>query len=330
MTVAKSLRAQTVEQNSKRRKIEEMNYQAFNVKCDMEARIISKESLDNPVPVDDLESLHTKVMTDIHLDNVQWIDSKRYESAHNLVEETMDNNEEIDYSDLLYSCQHFYSSNGPIPTPSEEETNDIRGQRRFDKFSNHSYSTLSSESGSSTPTPDGSGECTGEELSADCISALFRRNGNKRKKTKSNHDASKQFWNFTKEIMIPSNMTLEDAIESGTNARLVAHTPTDKHEFTIVHCSAAFSRCTGIVSDILVGQSIENMIRIDDEKGRIVTIDDAQLHEHHLSKSFVLKIFPLEKHPCFYVFEFKRLYDSRTVRDIQEYNDASLSNRVIG
>jgi hypothetical protein len=112
--------------------------------------------------------------------------------------------------------------------------------------------------------------------------------------------------------------------------RLVAHTPTDKHEFTIVHCSAAFSRCTGIVSDILVGQSIENMIRIDDEKGRIVTIDDAQLHEHHLSKSFVLKIFPLEKHPCFHVFEFKRLYDSRTVRDIQEYNDASLSNRVIG
>jgi hypothetical protein len=318
----KSLRAQTVEENSKRRKMEELNYQAFNAKRDMEAGVISKESY-NPI-VDDTASLRTKMIKDIDLKKVRQIVSRDYDQHNNsnddAMREIIGNEEEIDYNDLLYSCQHFYSSSGPIPTPSEEETNAIRGQRRFGKFSNHSYSTLSSESGSSTPTPD-------EEMTTSGISDLFRNNTNEREKTNDNrsHLPTNHFFQCFKQNTMPSNMTLEDAIESGHISRLVVYALNEDADFTIVHCSAAFSRCTGIVSDKLVGQSIQNILQIEDERRSTVTIDGIQS-----LKPFVLKIISLEKHSCFYVFEFKRLSDTCTPNIHDDDNDVFLSNRVVG
>lgn len=211
----KSLRAQTVEENSKRRKMEELNYQAFNVKRDMEAGVISKESC-NPI-VDDTASLHNKTIKDIDLKKVRQIISQDYDqhniSNDDVMRETICNEEEIDYNDLLYSCQHFYSSSDPIPTPSEEETDAMRGQRRLEKFSNHSYSTLSSESGSSTPTPD-------EEMTTSDISDLFRNNANEREKNDDrNHHSTNHFFKYSRENTMPSTMTLEEAIESGHIAR---------------------------------------------------------------------------------------------------------------
>ena len=112
--------------------------------------------------------------------------------------------------------------------------------------------------------------------------------------------------------------------------RLVVYTPNEDTEFTVVHCSAAFSGFTGIVSDDLVGQSVEYLfkdtVRIDDKKRTIVTIDMKQANEKKVPKSFVLNIIPLEKHSCFYILEFKGLCDTLSTNAI----DDNLWNRVVG
>lgn len=112
--------------------------------------------------------------------------------------------------------------------------------------------------------------------------------------------------------------------------RLVVYTPNEDTEFTVVHCSAAFSRFTGIVSDDLVGQSVEYLfkdtIRIDDNKRTIVSIDMKEANENKVPKSFVLNIIPLEKHSYFYILDFKGLCDTLSTNAI----DDNLWNRVVG
>lgn len=213
---AKSLRAQAVEENAKRRKIEELNYQASNANRDIQAGVDLTKNVSNLYVDEYAASPHSKIMTSIDKGNVQRIYSNGYDPNNNsLAEESNFDGKEVDYSDLLYSCQHFYCSNGPIPTPSEEETNGIRAPRRFEKFSNHSYSTLSSESGSSSPTPGN--DSSGEENVINCISKLFRtKQGSK---TNKNHTPSTTILKFFCQSMVPSKMTLEDAIESGHDAR---------------------------------------------------------------------------------------------------------------
>lgn len=212
---ARSLRAMAVEENAKRRKTEELNYQASTVKRDMQAGADFTKNKANSFADDYAASLHSKITTSIDKGNVQRIYSNAYDSNTSLVEESTFDDKEIDFSDLLYSCQHFYCSNGPIPTPSEEEMNGIRASRRFEKFSNHSYSTLSSESGSSTPSPGI--DSSGEENVINCISKLIQTK--QESKTNKNHTPSTTILKFFCQSIVPSKMTLEDAIESGNDAR---------------------------------------------------------------------------------------------------------------
>ncbi len=209
---AKEMRAQQVESLAKRRRTEEANFQAFNVKNDL-----SKAGLNLPV-------LRSRALLrgSVNMDSVKLIRVTK-ESPHSL-EELLDPQpaltcssardrlqhdiEEHDYSDLLKQAQQFYTSKGYIPTPSEEA------------LSNDRSSTISS---SGTPSPPE--DCSSDTESIGCtqkipikLATIEEEKDTDDHESEDNHD---YYSYITRAMDCCARETLEDAIVSYDSARLV-------------------------------------------------------------------------------------------------------------
>lgn len=146
-SLGKETRANQVEQGAKRRRTEKVDFQAFHARNDL------AEAGVNCLPGGSIEtdrvglivvSRNNPYVNDLQVAHCQdhaVEDANNYESTH------------MDYMQLLSCAQHFYTSNRPIPTPSEEAANE-----------RSNYESFSNTTGSTTPTDYSASEADPAEI----------------------------------------------------------------------------------------------------------------------------------------------------------------------
>lgn len=224
----KEIRARQVEFMAKKRKTEENNFQAFNVKNDL-AR----------AGVYSLPAMRSRALPRgaVNMSSVKLIlvsDKSPYPGDLQNTDVAKEESFSFDYdaySELFKAAQYFYTSNQTIPTPSEEAANGL------------------SSSVSSSRTNSISEE---EELTANATSRKVETEG---PSTLSSASSNAYYKHITKSLNCTNTLTLENALFCD-NPRLIV----DSHPcLTIIHGNAAFSQLTGLASDKVIGKSIQNI-----------------------------------------------------------------------
>lgn len=215
--------------DAKKRKIEELNYQAANVHADLARAKIQHES--NPAE----RKLRAFPHGSANINEVKLINVSKNTPY---VEEVTTNSSELFnvsvFSDLIRSSEQFYS----IRNNKDIAIDGGDGLTRYS--STNSFS-----------------------MSENLIPAKSEDYG-KYEETKSAKEESENNENhLLKDIIFRSAVccsNLEDVLNNQSSARLVT---APNHPYLILHASAAFSQLTEISSDKIIGRPLANIVKID-------------------------------------------------------------------
>jgi hypothetical protein len=250
VTTEKQIRANQVEASAKKRKVEELNFQAHNVKKDLANADMTYAPRSRALPAGAID-----------MSNVELVMASKYVSDIDPnMELTNDQNSGSDNSSGTSSCSYVSASSleniSSYMSLIEEARSFYKGgpkqkrHRTMQSFTNTTRSSTSTSTGPSTTTSLSSS--TTSLSSASTSSFLSPGMEEKVEVYRRNSTIHKIL--YTPET---NEISLDNALISCETARLIID-PEEPHN--IIHANASFSRLSGIPSDQLVNESLSNIL----------------------------------------------------------------------
>jgi len=256
----KRMRTNIVEAQAKRRRTEELNYQAYNVKNDLSTAGVSslpflgRQKALPPGSVD-MSSVELIIATkdSPYYSNDYCAGDDRTEQGAGA---TFNQRQELDnfqnYTALLDSCQSFYT--GKLPTPS--------GEAAFETQTSDSADSRNTGSSLSSINSEDDQDVVPLQLPAKLVEESDASVNSNCDDTAHQRDEKAALFDF---VTSPVNLdkralTLEEALITSNPARVVVEA---SKSMIVVHTTASFCRLTGVSSEHVVDDHLANLIQPD-------------------------------------------------------------------
>lgn len=230
-------RVNHVETQAKKRRIDELNFQAANVREDL------KESGIQCLPGLFGRSRALPVGS-VDMSSVKLVVRSKGQPCHEATSSKLPADQvpcTNTYSDLLYACQSFYKINGPIT--------DVNADVYHDRAPSATSTITTSESVTSTSDGDSDLELI--------IPARLKERTSKEKASVVKKEQNE----LNLEPLSSPCLSLEDALHNKESATLIVGA---RFPHAIIHVNAAFSKLTGISSEELIGRKATNFLKNND------------------------------------------------------------------
>lgn len=262
----KQMRTNIVEAQAKRRRTEELNYQAFNVKNDLSTAGVSSLPFlgrQKALPPGSVDMSRVELI-------IATKDSPYYSNGYCADDDQTEQGacapfnqrQELDnfqnYTALLDSCQSFYT--GKIPTPSayaaienkmEAQTSDSADSRN----TGSSPSSISSEDGQDVDLLQLPAKLVEENDASVTSNSDYDDTAHQKDEKAALFDFITSPVNLDKRAL-----TLEEALITSNPARVVVES---SKSMIVVHTTASFCRLTGVSSEHVVDDHLANLIQPD-------------------------------------------------------------------
>lgn len=299
----KQVRAHQVEISAKRRRIEELNFQASNVREDLaRAGIHCLPGL--------IGRSHALPHNSVDMDKVRLVtnsskspfiekedDQQQPPQKQQLPPQQQQLQRPVEYPvsdcfNLLNSCQHFYTTtNGRIPTPSEDAVNEPNSNN--DESNSLNTTTDEAPSSSSSDNDSLEGNAIGIPVNMNMLGQDFSNDVS----SSSRCCSPLPFMNWSMDTCV---LRLDEAIATFDSARMIVENSSGL--FKVVHANAAMTRLTTISSDTLFGQPLAEIFNgsfksVKENNKTIITIptpnaktkDQPSTHAPYVLSTFPIK-----------------------------------------
>jgi hypothetical protein len=260
VTTEKQIRANLVEASAKKRKIEELNFQAHNVKKDLANADMTYAPRSRALPagVIDMSNVElvmaSKYVSDIdpNIDLINYQDSNSdtdnsssgASSCSYISTTSLENISS--YMSLIEEARSFYKGG-----PKQKRH---RTMKRFTNNTTTHGSSTSTGTGTSTDPSTTNSMCSSTTSLSSASTSSFLSPGLEEKVEVYKRNSTIHKILYTPES---NEISLDNALISCDTARLIID-PEEPHN--IIHANASFSRLSGIPSDQLVNESLSNIL----------------------------------------------------------------------